>query len=114
MNIQDMIGKAKPYVGGAVVGAIAITIVGFSANWVVTHGTMEEQVQSAKVSVLAEVCEKGAQKHWTSQGQKLAALEGWDNSDREKLAKQFTPKIPNDDAYHGEIIERCDDLLKPA
>lgn len=114
MNISDRISAAKPYVIGGVLGAAGLAIIGFSANWVVTTGTLAQQVEQAKVNILAEVCEKNAIRAWEERGQKIAALEGWGNEDREKLAQQYAPRLPNDKNWHDEVVDRCDDLLRPA
>lgn len=50
----------RPGVWGAVIGAAAITIVGFSAGWVVTSGTAQEtadrQAEQAVIASLTPVC----------------------------------------------------------
>jgi len=117
MDFKDRLNALKPYVGGAVIGAIAITIVGFSADWVVTAGTLDQKVQSAKVTVLAEVCEKSAAQAWKRDGNKMAALEGWDNEEREQLAEKFAPVLADEAGkydYRDEVVDRCDELLEPA
>lgn len=117
MDIKDRLTALKPYAGGAIIGAIAITIVGFSADWVVTAGTLDKKVQSAKVDVLAQVCERSAAQAWQQDGNKMTALEGWDNEHREQLAKKFAPVIaPGSDTYdyRDEVVDRCDELLEPA
>ncbi|WP_161958813.1 hypothetical protein [Ferruginivarius sediminum] len=114
MNIRDSITSLKPYALGTAVGAVGIAIIGFSADWIVTTGTMNEKVQAAKVSALAQVCETNALAHWKEQGKKASALEGWDNDAREKLAKQFAPTTAKKADYQDEIVDQCDDLLRPA
>ncbi|HET7413204.1 MAG TPA: hypothetical protein VFJ18_11160, partial [Pararhizobium sp.] len=50
----------KPAAWGAVGGAVAIAIVGFSADWVVTSGTAAEMVEaeseSAVLAALTPIC----------------------------------------------------------
>lgn len=50
----------RPGVWGAIVGAAAITIVGFSADWVVTSNTAQEtadrQAEQAVIASLTPVC----------------------------------------------------------
>lgn len=114
MNIGDMITSVKPYAVGAVIGAAVIAIVGFSANWVVTTGTMQDRIRETKVATLAQVCETNALAHWKEQGKEISALEGWDNDARQKLAEQFAPTIADQADYRDDIVDQCDDLLEPA
>lgn len=114
MNIGEYVTKLKPYATGAIAGAAALAIVAFSAGWVVTHGTMNQNIEKAKVSVLAQVCERSAADHWKNQGNKLAELEGWDNDQRAKLAKQFAPTVVDAGEMREDVIDQCDELLQPA
>jgi hypothetical protein len=114
MNIGEYVTTIKPYAGGAVIGAVGLAIVAFSADWVVTKGTMQENVKNAKISTLAQVCERTAENNWKKQGRKLSELEGWDNDQRQELAKQFAPAVIESGEIREDIIDQCDDLLRPA
>ncbi len=116
MNKADSIAAAKPYLIGAAIGAVAISIIGFSGGLVVSTGTMASEVQAARVATLSEVCAAGAKKHWLDGGNEMAALEGWDNEApaRNKLAEEFTPTVAEIDSIRGEIVEACGDALRPA
>lgn len=50
----------KPGIWGAVIGAVAIAIVGFSAGWVVTSGSAEQlaarQAEMAVIASLTPIC----------------------------------------------------------
>lgn len=115
MNVQGAIARIKPVLAGAVGGIAVAAIVAFSLNWIHTAGAMNENVRQAKIATLAQVCESSAERHWTQdQGMKMAKLEGWDNENRSKLAKQFAPKLPNDESFREDVIEACDEALQPA
>lgn len=112
--IGDIMSRVKPYLVGGLGGAVAITIIGFSADWVVATGTMERQVQEARVAALAEVCEVNAEKHWADTGKKVAALEGYNNEEREKLAERFTPHIKDFEQISEDVTDHCEEALRPA
>lgn len=114
MDIRETVGGFKPHLIGGVIGAIAVTVLGFSMDWVVSTGNMEQQVREARVNLLAQVCEVNAEAHWVDSGNELAALEGWDNEDRKNLASQFTPDIEGISAISEDVTDECDDALRPA
>jgi len=114
MSIGDTIEKAKPYVGGALGGIAVAAVVGFSADWIYAAGTVETKVQNARVGALSEICEMNAEQYWTKKkDMKLAKLEGWNNDKREKLADKFAPSVPKDADYHSDVVNACDDALRP-
>lgn len=102
---------AGPFLMGAVVGAAAMVLVGFTTGSVVMHGTVTQEVAKARVSTMASVCAQQAALHWTSQGNKLQALSGWSNDDRKELARRFTPEF--DDISTEEVVNMCSNMLKP-
>lgn len=104
----------KPAIGGAVVGAVAMTVVGFAAGWVVMTGTMEENVRDSRVSALAEVCEEVGRDYWVAQGHEIDALSGWRNEERTQLAEQFVPATAGDAAIRKDVVSACDRLLRSA
>lgn len=115
MDVADTLRRLKPVVGGALGGAAVLAIVAFSFDWVYTAGATERKVETAKVQTLAEVCESNAEHHWTKdENKKMAALDGWDNAHRAKLAKQFAPAVPQDAGYREQVIEACNEALEPA
>jgi len=111
--LRDAVEKAKPYVGGAVLGAVAITIVGFAANWVVTTGMMENEVKQARVNALAAVCAQEAKDHWLEEGKELASLEGFTNDKRDKLAESFSMTVSGW-KLKSSVQDRCDEELEEA
>lgn len=112
MSLSERLQHLKPYATGAAVGIVTAAIVGFSADWIVMKGTMDQEVRAAKVAVLAQVCQETAGAHWKEQGNQTAALEGWRNEERTKLAEQFAPTFISND-YRGAVVESCDRLLRP-
>ncbi|MEX0921389.1 MAG: hypothetical protein WD489_05955 [Rhodovibrionaceae bacterium] len=94
MTNKERLESFKPLIGGAVVGGILTLVVGFSAGWLVTGGTLAEEVRVAQVAAYGEVCAANSVADWRDSGQAMAGLEGWDNRDaREMQAKRFMPVI---------------------
>lgn len=113
MTIKERLETAKPVIGGAVVGAVAVTIVAFAANWVVMADTMEENVKASRINALAEVCEEMARDHWLVQGRTLDGLSGYRNEDRAELALQFVPASTGEAPdLQGEVADACSKLLR--
>lgn len=113
MNVSDRITTLKPYIVGGVVGAVAVIAVGFSADWLVTTGTMHDQVSQARIDAFAQICEQDATAHWKNQGKEMAALDGWRNEARTALAEQFSANLSTDKSLDKAIQSRCDSLLEP-
>ena len=111
---ESKVSKAKPYVIGGVIGAIGITIAGFSADWVVTKGTMHQYAEKQVVAAFANVCETRALANWKASGKSVEKLGGWSNDTREALAKEYVPSLPSDADYRQLVIDSCDDMLTPA
>lgn len=106
--------KVKPYVIGGVVGAIGITVAGFSAGWVVTKGRMQAYAEEQVVTAFAHVCETEALASWKNAGKSVDKLAGWSNDSREALAKKYVPALPSKADYRQLVIDSCDDMLTPA
>lgn len=107
----------KPALWGAVGGAAVITIIGFSADWVVTSGSAEQmtrtEVDKAVVAALTPVCvaqfrtlaEAGRTTH-------LAALEKestWQQPDY--VVAQGWATMPGTEVPNEEVAEACADKL---
>ncbi|WP_143006188.1 hypothetical protein [Limimonas halophila] len=112
-QIEDAFEKAKPVIGGALGGAAVVTIAGFAAGWVVTSGTLKAEVKDARVSALATVCAQEAKAHWLDEGKKLAALDGYTNDKREKLAESFSMSV-RDWNLESSVQEHCNEELQEA
>lgn len=113
MTNKERLASFKPILGGAVLGAIATLIVGFSAGWLVTAGTMAEEVRSAQVTAYAGVCAENSVADWKDSGQQMTALEGWDNRDaRESLAKRFMPVVEAD--LTRDVQNACENGIQKA
>lgn len=111
MSVSDYISKAKPYLWGGAVGIVATLVVQFGAGWVVTTETMQSQVAQAETRVLASVCANEGRTYWTSHGNEMQALEGWDNERRLDLAQRFTPEVQK--APLERVTDRCNERLNP-
>lgn len=111
----------KPGIWGGIVGAAAIAIVGFSAGWVVTSGSAEEQAmrqsEQAVIAALTPVCV--AQFKRIAQGKRethLAALQQestWQQGDY--VEEQGWATLPGSQEPNDEVAEACaEELLKLA
>lgn len=117
MDMQRHLQTLKPVLAGAAGGVAVVAVFAFSMNWVYTAGSLQEQVNEARVSALSQVCEADAQHFWTDEkGMKVTKLEGWGNEQRQQLAQRFAPevKIPSEDLYREDVVDACNDLLRPA
>ena len=111
MNNKEMI---KPFVWGAVLGAVALTIVAFSANWVVSNSSKEKQVQEAWIEGQAVVCSTIAQAKRVATGD-TADISGYDAREiREKLATEATTILPDRDAADWRVVRSCADKIRDA
>ena len=111
MSMKDWVNQAKPYVIGGVVGAIAVTILGFQANLVVTTSTMEETVQRQTVQAYADVCQQTALAAWQDQGGEVSALGGWRNEARAELVQQHVP-VAEDFPLRQNVVDQCNRLMQ--
>lgn len=110
----------KPAVWGGVVGAIAITIIGFSANWVTTAGAAEQMAQErseeAVVAALTPVCVA----QFRAQDQEaetadLAALEQTHTYSRDDfVADNGWATLPGMEEANADVAERCAEQLLEA
>lgn len=111
-NVKAKLAVGKPYIIGAVLGAIALAMLQFNAGWVVTAGAHTNAVQQAQLETVATVCAMQASQHWLSEGNETASLTGWSNDERDQLAKRFTPQL--NEIRADEITRLCGRMLKPA
>jgi hypothetical protein len=107
----------KPAGWGAVAGAVAITIIGFSADWVVTSGTATEMAQSeadeAVLAALTPVCvaqfkAQSAEARETH----LAALQeesSWQQPDY--VEEQGWATMPGTEEVNDDLADACADKL---
>lgn len=109
----------KPAVWGAVAGAIAITIVGFSADWVVSAGEAQEQAEleadKAVVSALTPVCVAQFKTASAAQQEKhVAALQGETSWERgEYVEEHGWATVPGAERPNDEVADACaEQLLK--
>lgn len=103
----------KGFLGGTVIGAIAIAIVGFNAGWIVTTDAMNRNVEEASVNVQASICAAGAMAHLTATNDTVD-LEGYRSeasNAREVLAKEFAVALPGQDQASSEVITACGRML---
>ncbi|MFC4350123.1 hypothetical protein ACFOW6_01065 [Fodinicurvata halophila] len=114
MNTGDIWGQAKPYIIGGAIGVVAAIIIEFSAGWVVTSGTMAEEVQSARTNVYATVCATNSIESWKDENRDMAELEGFSNDQRDALIERNMPVLA-DNAATGladDIQDACEDKIR--
>jgi hypothetical protein len=102
----------KPFVWGVISGGAVLTVVAFSAGWVVTGGSSERQVRSAWVDGQASICASLAQAHRKSTGD-VADLSTYQaRAARDELAKAYAVILPGETVADAGVISACSDLLK--
>ncbi|MBI2978824.1 MAG: hypothetical protein HYY38_08405 [Rhodospirillales bacterium] len=117
-NIPEWV---KPAVWGGIAGAVVITIVGFSADWIVTTGAADKQAErraeQAVIAALTPVCvaqfKKMAKEKQTTH---LAALKDenyWQRGDY--IEEQGWATMPGSKEPNDEVADACaEELLKVA
>ncbi len=109
----------KPGIWGGVIGAVAITIVGFSADWVTTTGSAQEMAENraedAVAQALTPICvAKFKDLSEERKTKQLAALEeeGEWNAD-DYVADQGWATMPGSETPTSSIAAACaSELLK--
>ena len=111
----------KPVVWGGIVGAAVITIVGFSAGWVVTGGSARQmatqQGEKAVIAALTPICVaqfKGQMPDVrTTQLAALNSESSWQRGDY--VEKQGWATMPGSKEARDEVADACAlELLKAA
>lgn len=107
--------KLSPFLWGAVLGSIALTIVAFSADWVVTSSSNDEQVMTAAVDVLATICASQALAHRTATADTTSLVGYQAREARDTLAKTFAIVLPDQESADPKVLTACAKLLdKPS
>ena len=111
----------KPAVWGGIVGAVVIVIIGFSASWVVTSGTANEQAerraQQAVIAAMTPVCvaqfKKVAKEEQVTH---LAALQKESSYQQgDYIEKQGWATMPGSKEPNDKVADACaEELLKAA
>lgn len=101
----------KTLAWGFVVGAIAIPIFGFSADWVVLKGTHDQEVRAAWIEGQAKVCASLVRAHREATGD-VSNIYGYQARDaRDELAKSFAVILPGEESVDPGVISACSNLL---
>jgi len=104
--------KLKPFIGGAVTGAVALTIVAFAAGWVVTDSSNTRQVETAWIDGQAAICASLVQAHRDATGDE-SDLSGYQARDtRTELAKTYAVVLRGEDAVNPDVIRACSNLIE--
>lgn len=103
---------AKTFSWGVVIGAVVLTIVAFSADWIVTRGTQEQNVRTAWIDGQAAICATLARNHRKATND-ASELTGWSAREtREKLAKDFAIIPAGTTTVDQSVIYACSSLLE--
>jgi len=106
-----------PAVMGGIVGAIAITVIGFSADWVVSKGDAirqaEEQANREVISALTPICvtqfKQLAQKKEATHIAALKEKRSWDQGSY--VENQGWATMPGSEQPNDDVAEACADAL---
>lgn len=116
MNIP---ANTKPWVQGAVVGAVAAAVIGFSWGGWVTGGTADKQAATAahdaKVVALASICEDRfrAQGDATVKIGELSKVSSWDRGGF--IERSGFAVMPGSKTADSDVARACaESLTKPA
>lgn len=107
---DEQIRLAKYAVGGAVVGALALAVVGFKYGGWHTEGQAKalakEQVHAAQVALLAPACAKAfmAQPGADAKVAELRALDEWKRTDKLDVA---LVTLPGESYRDSTLASRC-------
>lgn len=104
----------KPFSWGFASGCVVLTIVSFSAGWVVTSGSRDHQVQTALISGQASICARLAQDHRQATGDATDLLGYQARDARDTLAKTFAVALPGQETADSSVISACSDMLNKA
>ena len=110
----------KPVAWGAVGGALAITILGFSADWVTTNGSAlamaEEQADEAVLEALTPFCVARFEAlDAAEQEEQFAAMEelsGWERGDI--VAEAGWATMPGAEEPSDDLAEACSEEILAA
>jgi hypothetical protein len=107
--------KLKPFLWGVVLGGIGLTIVAFSADWVVMSSSRDDQVRTAWIDAQATICASLVQAHRTATAD-ATSLQGYAARDaRDALAKTFAIALPDQEGADPDVLRACSILLdKPS
>lgn len=108
-QMSEWWATAKPYLVGAVIGAVAVPVIGIWGGQLVTAGTSSNQVTAATVDTQAQICAALARDyHLAAGGESLAGHQN--RQAREALARQFAV-MPGQDTANDAVRRACTNLL---
>jgi hypothetical protein len=107
--------QTKPFVWGAVAGAVALAVIGFGYGGWVTGGSSRQMASSASnqavIAALAPICvsQFNAQDDAARKVTELLAISTWSRGDA--VEKSGFAAIPGNEARKGDIARACADIL---
>ena len=115
MNKREMKQQIKPFACGAVIGAIALSIVMLSTGWAVTSNTAQTDSrvmsQRAVVESLAAICVAQFE-HTDNKAEKLSKLAATDSWQRGSyVSDQGWATMPGSDSPESAVALECAERL---
>lgn len=102
-----------PVTIGAVIGAMAITVIGLTNGWVITSSKMDTQLEESLIAVQASICAARAET-FLAQSESTLNLEGYQaaaRENREELARKYASPLHGEDDAESIVINACSRLL---
>jgi hypothetical protein len=103
----------KPYIVGAVIGAVAVPVIGIWRGDLVTAGTHGSQLANATIETQAGICEAMARQHHAMEGGEVTLAGAQARQAREALAAQFAV-MPGQEAADTAVRRACANRLARA
>ncbi|HEX9569575.1 MAG TPA: hypothetical protein VIG92_01845 [Rhodospirillales bacterium] len=102
-----------PFVIGLIAGAITISILGFSNDWVVSAESKKADVKDAWINAQAAICASlvGAHLKVTKNTVSLDGYQTTARKARDDLAREFAVALPGDKTADSIVVTACAQLL---
>jgi hypothetical protein len=112
-KISEKWETVKPYAVGLAIGLIAAPVIGLWHGGLVTSGTRDGQVQTARIDAQALICERLAREYRVDSGD-TSELTGYGGRGaRNELAARFAV-MPGEEAADTAVQRACADKLAVA
>jgi len=100
---------ATPFVTGMIGGALAIVVLGFANDWVVTAKAKDIEVRDTWINAQAAVCASLAQAHLKAT-KNTVSLDGYQTAARkarDDLARTFAVALPGEETANSIVVSAC-------
>lgn len=110
--MRDKLGALKPYLVGALIGAVAVPVIGVWRGDLVTAGTATSRIETATVETRAAFCEALARQHHAEEGG-IDLVGVQQRQRRDDLAARFAV-MPGETAANATVRRACANRLARA